>query len=39
MIKIGDKVIHQLSQIWFYCENKKQERWMNLNPYYKKIEA
>jgi hypothetical protein len=34
-IKVGDIVIHQLSGVWFYCENTKQERWMNMNPYYK----
>lgn len=35
MIKKRDKVIHTLSNIWFWCENAKQERWMNMNPYYK----
>jgi hypothetical protein len=34
MIKVGDFVLHTLSQREFRCENKKQERWMNMNPYY-----
>jgi len=37
-IKVGDIVLHTLSKLEFLCENKKQERWMNMNPYYVKIE-
>lgn len=33
-IKVGNTVFHQLSKLYFKCENKKQERWMNMNPYY-----
>jgi hypothetical protein len=35
-IKMGDIVIHTLSKVTFRCENKKHERWMNMNPYYVK---
>lgn len=34
MIRVGDTVFHQLSKLYFKCENKKHERWMNMNPYY-----
>lgn len=34
MIKVNDIVLHTLSGLYFICENKKQERWMNMNPYY-----
>lgn len=34
MIKVGDIVLHKLSQLYFICENKKHERWMNMNPFY-----
>lgn len=34
MIKVNDIVKHELSGLYFRCENKKQERWMNMNPYY-----
>lgn len=34
-IKIGDTVLHELSGLYFICENKKMERWMNMNHYYK----
>ena len=34
MIKVGDIVVHKLSKLYFLCENKKHERWMNMNPYY-----
>jgi hypothetical protein len=37
-IKMGDFVVHGLSKLVFKCENKKQERWMNMNPYYIKIQ-
>ncbi len=33
-IKVGDTVLHQLSNLYFKCENKKHERWMNMNTYY-----
>lgn len=33
-IHVGDIVYHQLSKLLFKCENKKHERWMNMNPYY-----
>ena len=35
-IKKGDIVLHWLSKILFRCENAKMERWMNMNPLYKK---
>ena len=35
MIKVGNIVKHELSNLYFICENKKMERWMNMNPYYK----
>jgi hypothetical protein len=35
-IKVGDIVFHQLSKLLFKCENKKMERWMNMNSYYVK---
>lgn len=34
MIKVGDIVYHKLSKLLFVCENKKHEKWMNMNPYY-----
>lgn len=33
-IEVGDIVLHMLSKLEFLCENKKQERWMNMNAYY-----
>lgn len=33
-ILVGDIVYHQLSKLLFRCENKKHERWMNMNPFY-----
>jgi hypothetical protein len=38
MIHVGDIVRHELSNLYFICENKKQERWMNMNPYYVRVE-
>lgn len=35
MIQVKDIVIHTLSKLYFICENKKQQVWMNNNPYYK----
>lgn len=35
-IRVGDIVFHQLSKLLFKCENKKHERWMNMNTYYVK---
>lgn len=37
MIKVGDIVQHGLSMLYFICENKKHEKWMNLNPFYKLV--
>lgn len=37
-IRINDIVFHQLSKLLFKCENKKHERWMNMNPYYQKTD-
>ena len=34
MIQVGDIVLHTLSKLYYICENKKQERWMNMNSYY-----
>jgi len=36
-IKKGDTVLHQLSGLYYQCENNKMERWMNMNPYYKLV--
>lgn len=36
MICVNDIVFHKLSKLYFRCENKKMERWMNMNPYYQK---
>lgn len=38
MIKVNDIVLHELSCLFFICENKKHERWMNMNPYYIKVD-
>jgi hypothetical protein len=38
MIKVGDIVFHKLSKLLFRCENKKHERWMNMNEFYHKTE-
>jgi hypothetical protein len=38
MIKVGDIVFHQLSKLLFRCENKKHERWMNMNKFYTRTE-
>lgn len=32
----GDIVYHKLSKLLFRCENKKHERWMNMNQFYQK---
>lgn len=34
MIKVRDIVYHRLSKLYFVCENKKHELWMNMNPFY-----
>lgn len=34
MIMVNDIVFHGLSKLYFRCENKKMERWMNMNPYF-----
>jgi hypothetical protein len=36
MIKKNDIVLHTLSGLYFECENRKMERWMNMNPFYVK---
>jgi hypothetical protein len=36
-IKVGNIVFHELSKLYFRCENKKHERWMNMNPFYKLV--
>jgi len=36
IIRVGDIVYHQLSKLLFKCQNKKQERWMNMNPFYQR---
>lgn len=33
-IKVGDVVFHKLSKLYYICENKKMERWMNMNVQY-----
>jgi hypothetical protein len=33
-IKVKDIVLHTLSGLYYRCDNKKMERWMNMNPYY-----
>lgn len=35
-IQVGDTVYHQLSKLLFRCENNKQMRWMNMNPFYER---
>lgn len=35
MIKTKNIVFHELSKLFFVCENSKMERWMNMNPYYR----
>lgn len=37
MIKVKDIVQHTLSGLFFICENNKQEKWMNQNPFYKLV--
>lgn len=34
MIQVKDIVLHQLSGLYYICENNKQARWMNMNEYY-----
>jgi len=34
-IKKGDIVLHELSGLYYRCEDNKQARWMNMNLYYK----
>lgn len=36
-ISKGDIVLHQLSKLYFICENAKMEKWMNENKYYKMV--
>jgi hypothetical protein len=35
MIQVGDIVLHELSGLYYRCENQKHQRWMNENPFYK----
>jgi len=37
-IKKGDIVLHVLSSLYYKCENKKHEIWMNENRYYIKMD-
>lgn len=37
MIRTKDTVKHAFSGLYFICENNKQERWMNMNPFYVKV--
>lgn len=34
-IQVKDIVLHELSGLYYICENNKQAHWMNENPYYK----
>lgn len=34
-IRVGMIVLHELSGLYYRCENGKMERWMNMNPFYK----
>lgn len=34
----GDFVLHNLSGLYFRCENHQHARWMNQNKYYKLID-
>lgn len=34
MIQKGNIVFHELSKLYFKCENKKMAYWMNMNKYY-----
>lgn len=36
-IKKGDTVLHELSGLYYRCENNQQARWMNMNPFYKLV--
>ncbi len=36
-IVVGDIVLHELSGLYYRCENNKHQRWMNMNPYYKPV--
>lgn len=38
MIRVNDIVFHILSGLYYKCENIKQERWMNMNEYYLKVD-
>lgn len=38
MIRVNDIVLHQLSKLYFICENNKQMRWMNMNEFYVKVD-
>lgn len=33
-IKVGDIALHKFSGLYYICENKKQEVWMNFGDYY-----
>jgi hypothetical protein len=37
-IQKGDIVYHKLSNLLFKCMDTKQQRWMNMNPFYVKTE-
>jgi hypothetical protein len=36
-IQVGDIILHQLSKLYFICENKKMQKWMNENKFYQKV--
>jgi len=38
MIRVNDIVLHRLSGLYFICENKKQERWMNMSGFYELVD-
>ncbi len=34
----NDIVFHTTSKLYFICENTKQEKWMNMNPCYSRVD-
>ena len=37
MIRVNDIVLHLPSNLFYKCENKKHERWMNMSGFYVKV--
>ncbi len=37
MIEVHDIALHILSGLYYRCENTKQKKWMNENPFYKLV--